>query len=133
MDTSLGAVPVFESAAAIASGKAAPNAIAIGSWMATTIAICITRTDSNVAPGRLTNDATTSGSRSTVADAASAAAAAAIITHPSQVIDRSGDRGARIAASVEPIPSPAITATTTVLNAYVVGPSTIASVRVHVT
>ena len=132
-DASRGTVAGVESAAAIASGNAAPNAIDIGSWIAIAMATCIASTAPNVTSGRLTSDATTSGSRSTAIEAASAAAAAAIITNPSQVIARAGDRGARQAASADPMAKPVITATTIALNAYVVGPSTIASVRVHVT
>src|SRR5580765_4743090 len=61
-----------------------------------------------------------------------AAAALAIMAAPSHTPGRLR-RGTIAAAIADPIASPAMKATSIALNAYVVGPSVMASTRVHVT
>lgn len=78
----------------------------------------------NVTSGRATTAATASGSRSTRQQRTSAATAAVPIAIPSHTPGRC-TRRSRAAASVEPIASPVMKATSIALNAYVVGPRTV--------
>jgi hypothetical protein len=116
----------------MASGKAAPSAIVIGSCMTMPRPICNAITDPNVVSGRVTAEAITSGKRSTAVAAASAAPAAIISTMPSHAPGRRV-RGRSAAATAAPIARPLMNATSIALNAYVVGPSTIARMRVQIT
>src|ERR1043165_6379570 len=116
----------------MANGNVAPRATVIGSNIAMAIATSSANTDAKLASARPAARAMVTGSRSTRPDASSAAAAAQIMASPSQRSARFV-RGTRAAATADPIARPAMNATSIALNAYVVGPSVIASTRVQMT
>src|SRR5204862_1266608 len=126
--------PVAEDAAeASARGNAAPRAHGMGRSNRATAIACRVTTRPNAASGSATCEATISGSRDAANQPAADAATAVIMSiAPSQVAGRD-ERRARRAPAAAPIVRPMMKEATTVVNAYVVGPTTSTRSRVQAT